>query len=228
MHSLFGDVEFIWASQSIAAGACFLMWIFFMTEPEELGRRVEKHLPQNPVLALLASPFHPGGGRAVLLFGLHVALATVGSQIALSFGAVSSGDRWKTMSIVLALYAYAFFYIGIPSAIGAFFVRSFAVRMLLRLGIFLAFPVSILLPVLVGLFARVDSWMKFEHPFNPFWVLRQLDDASMDYGAIVATWGLTATTLLGILLNLPRVVRGLREVATLRQRRSEQSAAAAH
>lgn len=215
LYAQFTDHEAVWGCQAGAALACFLPWLFFLTEPEELGRRVEVHLPKHPLLALCAAPFLPGGGRAVALVALQVALALAGGQLALLFAPTSVDERAEVATLTFVVFGYTFLYTGLPAGIAAFFVRRSAARALLRVLVVIAVPVSVLLPVLAGLFLQVPSWMQFEHPFNPVWVVYEVQ-ADRGY-ARVAPFMLLLLSLLAVSINLPRAIAGLREVVRTRR-----------
>lgn len=227
MFGQFSEEGIVWACQVIAAIACFLLSLFFQTEPEELGRRVEKHMPKTTLLSLAMTPFHPGGGRAVLLWSLQAAIAILGSQLALTFGTTTGSDRLDTFFAVASVWTYALIYAGLPSGIASFFVRGSTGRTFVRLGILLAVPALALLPVLAGLFLGIREWMEFDHPFHPFWVLMKLGNSSGRSELHVVLVGLAFLGGLTLLVNVPRMWRGVREVATVNSRRSSSSAASA-
>jgi hypothetical protein len=215
----FGDIEPAWIFQIAAAALCFCMWLFQMTEPEWFGRRVEAHLSRSRIPPLLWAPWLPGGGRGALLFLVHAAIALVVPQLLLVFGAPSLEDRLELLSVTAVVYAYSFLMIGLPSGIASFFAPSGRLRALLRIGVVIAVPVGILLPGLLGLFFGVRSWGNLEHPLNPFAVI---DDASRrgsgSFDLAVTYVVYVSGAVLTLLLNLPRIARGIREVAVVRRR----------
>lgn len=220
MHWQFSSIEIVWGCQVFAVIACFLLALFFQTEPEELGRRIEKHMPRSNTLNLLLTPFHPGGGRGVMLFLLHATIALVGTQIALSFGTTTGTERLNTLFVVASLWGYSFLYTALPSAIASFFVRTSSARTLVRMGILIAVPVSIFLPLPIGMLFGLRSWARFEHPFQPFLVLDKIDNSGARGTVLAVLVGVGILCVLTLLINLPRILRGIKEVATIEGRRA--------
>jgi hypothetical protein len=227
LFAQFHDVESVWVCQAIAGFACFFLWLFLLSEPEELGRRVEQHLPQKRALAWLSVPFLPGGGRGVLLFLAQATFALIGGQVALLFGHPTAGQSNEVFAVTLVLYAYLFLYVALPSGVIAWMTKSAALRTFLRVAVVIGVPVSILAPALLGIFLGNRSWMNLEHPLNPFWVLSRV--ASNDpFANVVASLVLLGVACaLTLLINLPRLLAGTREVRDALARRDAARAAAA-
>jgi hypothetical protein len=218
LHVQFTDPKFLWFCNLVAAAALFLPWIFFMTEPEPLGRRVGAHVPKTTGLALLALPFLPGGGRAAFLALFQTALAVVIGLIVLTWTSATSQEIVQTSIVIAMCYGYAFTIAGLPSAVAAFFLERPSARMLLRVFIFLSLPVAVILPALAGLFLGIREWTDFEHPFNPIWVLMDFELRRSGLGGLLV---FTAGLVAALLLNLPRMWAALREtLAASRARRT--------
>lgn len=223
----FGDIDAAWGCQVAAVCLCFCPWLFAATEPEAFGRRVGNQLARSRIPPILWAPWLPGGGRGVLLFLVHAAIAIVGTQLAVTFGAVGPSDRYELFAVTASMYAYAFLYVGLPSGIASFFSPSGRLRAVLRIGVLIAVPVGILLPGLFGLFFQVP-FADFDHPLNPFAVLQRISArGSGDYGVTITYVVYALGALLTLLLNLPRMARGLREVALVRRARRASLAQAA-
>ena len=86
------------------AALCAPFWLFAVTEDEALPLRAKARVPRRPLLALLAAPFLPGGGRGMLWTTLLVAVAIL--------GAPGSFDR-SDNEAVLDAWAYAMLFAGL-------------------------------------------------------------------------------------------------------------------
>ncbi|MCK6448478.1 MAG: hypothetical protein L6Q99_18970 [Planctomycetes bacterium] len=213
-----GDAEWLAALTSIGIVASSAAYLFFVTEAEPFGRRVAQQVPRSTGLALLALPWLPGGARGVALIVVHGVLAVlVTAALALPLG----DPEVVAFVAVFQLYAFAIF--GLPSGIAAFGIRSLrgrtAVRVLIPLGVGLA----AFLPALVGFVADHGDWMRFEHPFNPVYVLacvasQRWEDAT---GGLVV---LGATVLFALIANTKRVARAVAETQRCAQARREREA----
>jgi len=178
--------------------------LFFVTEPDELGRRVRPRVPRRGALALLAAPFLPGGARGLLLF-LVLAAVVMGGAEAIS--ASRSAMRSLPHGPILGALCYAFLYLSIPSLLGRRAAHTAKGRTIARLGVPVLVTVPILVPTLVGFFVGNRRWIEFEHIGFPIWTLERLDRG--DEGPLVF---LGSAALLLAALNLPRLVAGVREV----------------
>jgi len=227
LRAQFGDEEFAWGTQVGAASMLLLLWLFFLTERDTLGRRTAAHLPARRGLALCLVPILPGGGRAVWLFLVHFLGALLGARVALEFGATKPGDALEASAMVAAFYGYAFVYLALPTGIASFVVRSERARVFVRVTTLVLFPVAILGPALVGLLLGIEDWMKLRHPLNPIWVMDELEGSARDQaGLTLALSGLMLGVLLTLALNAKRMLAGVGEVlAASRARRAREQRA---
>jgi len=186
-----------------------LPFLFLFTENEQLGRRVQKQVPASRLQALLALPFLPGGGRAVWLYvitcGIGLGMVSLGMSDRGPVGLFDSNNLSRDPSLVVAgLYAYGFVFIGLPSGIGSFGIRSLRGRNGVRLAIPIALLIAIFGPVLIGLVFEIDDWRRFDHPLNPITVLYDYSYRN-SARAGVGWWLLGLITLATLCVNLPRM-----------------------
>lgn len=208
-----GEVDQLWICHLLAAIVVFIPLLLFATEEDALRRGVAKRVPKNRLLALLTAPFQPGGGRGVLLVGV-LTIAAVASVL-LSFDwnspvRVATDLSYGLLSVAVT-WGYVVMHIGVISGLGSFLVRTPRGRTGLRWLILASVPFAILLPGLIGLFLDIDSWRELRHPFNPIHVLGRLDSAP-SYPSMLALVVLGLAALAALVLNLGRVIEGLREV----------------
>lgn len=222
MELEFGHSEFAWGLQLAVLVPLVMLWLHFLCEPEALGRHVARHVSPRPALALLSAPFLPGGGRGAVLMALHMAL---GLSAVLAVRLVPGSDKTELNRALIGLalvYAYVWIYLAIPAGIASWFSPKLSRRVLTRLVIIGLVPVAVLLPPLLGLVLGIPSWLDFMHPLNPMYPLKGVISGS-SFSRVEKLWLLTAA-LAAIVLNTPRIARGLQEVlAASRARRSRAS-----
>jgi hypothetical protein len=219
IHALHTDHEISWVLQLAAAHPLLLMWIFFLTEPEELGRRAARFAAERPRLALWSIPLLPGGGRGVLLFGLHALLA-VGSVLALNLLWRSTRDELlESVAIVGWFYAYSFVFVALPVGLASLLWKSGSSRVLLRIGLVILWPLLHFLPVLFGMLFGLDRWARWEHPFNAYWVVMELENSGSSASLLPILLMATFLVVVAVLVNSPRILRGIREPLEARKAR---------
>ncbi|MEQ1893822.1 MAG: hypothetical protein ABL998_14875 [Planctomycetota bacterium] len=219
IHAMAGDAEVSWVLQLVAAHPLLLMWVFFLSEPEELGRRAARFAAERPRLALCSMPLLPGGGRGVLLFGLHALLA-VGSALALNlFWGSTRDDTLEAVAIVAWFYAYSFAFVALPAGLVSLFWKGGTARVFLRVGLVIAWPLLHFLPVLFGLLFGIQRWAQWKHPLNAYWVAIELEGSGSAGALFPAMLLITLIGLLALGLNVPRVLRGIRELLAARRSR---------
>ena len=148
------------------------------------------------------------------------ALLAVGSVLALELlWSSTRDDVLESVAIVGWFYAYSFVFVALPVGLANLFWKSGTSRVLLRVGLVILWPLLHFLPVLFGMLFGLDGWARWEHPLNVYWVVMELEGS----GGLVEVWpALFLTTLLGLLalgLNVPRVLRGIRELLVARRAR---------
>ncbi len=232
-----GEPALIPALGGATAAACLLPLLFVATEREELGRRVRRQVPANPLLALLVAPFLPGGGRGFLLL-LSILGLILGGAIAIvwptgsaaSLGLGSAPLPWYAihpfvellMLVVVVVYGLAF--VGLPAGLLARFARTHAGRSAVRATIPGFAMVALFLPTLVGLFLRNDELMRLQHFGNPGHAVIALAHMELD----VIPRALTVMAVLAVVviaINLPRTLRGVGEVLQVSAERRRRRAA---
>lgn len=194
--------------------------IFFTTEHDALGRRVEPRVPRTPGLGWLVSPFLPGGARGVLYLCLHlavIALYLLLEQRGLTRGSGASffGDGVASW---VAASAYGVVYLLLPAGLLAPFTSNGNLRAVVRVLIPFLVIVFVFAPALLGFFLDDRSLQGLEHPGNPFHLIVEC----WDQGAFLypGYWVLLALLLtLAAALNAPRVARSFIEVGRARRRR---------
>ena len=219
------DRKFALAGAVLSILVVGLIWLFAITEPRELGRRVAAHAPRSTPLALLAAPWLPGHGRGALLMAIHSALIMAGVEISLRLSSASEFQIDQMRAASAGLLAYAWIYLALPTAFAMWFVRTARGRMALRVAVVAAIPFALLLPALFGLLLGIRSWTEFMHPFNPGWVLLEtLDRDHVDVRHLGLLWLAWAGVLA---VNAPRMLMGLIEVARAARARQAPDVSAA-
>lgn len=192
----------------------------FLCEPDRLGRRVVRTLP-DPYRSFLMSPLLPGGARAglltILLLG-GVALFTLG-VLWLDLSSSGSGralSRFATTTV--AMLSYGTIYLFTPPLV----LRPWLHRPPVRWTAILAIPglalVGTLLPALLGVFASERDWSQGRHIGNPFWALGHVDSSGLSLIAPVMA-------LAGVIgaIQLARGVGGAVEAYELSARRDREA-----
>jgi len=213
LHTISSDSEFAWALQIAAAHPLLLMWIFFVSEPEALGRRTRKFVAGRRGLALVLLPLLPGGARGVLVFGLH-ALIALGAVTGLNLLWGSAPDElFEGLVIVGWFYTFCFVYLALPTGLLGVLGKADRNRILVRVLLVVLWPLLLFVPVMLGALFGHASAANWEHPFNPYWVLMKMQRSDAKEDALLAP-GLVLLLLaaLTFALNVPRLWRAVREV----------------
>ncbi len=228
---------------AVLIGAASVFTTAYVSEPEALGRRVRLHVPARRPLAWLALPYLPGGGRGFLFFLLHLGLlgavffavlATrtgfgllewVGQGFSTAHvlpmgtvGALTSSDEGQAAVWVLTALVYCTVYVGLPSVLFSRLTAGGVWRVASRVGVPLLAFGAFFLPTLLGYLLGIRWLERAQHLGNPAWIfLRAADDEPVGE----QLWTMLLAALLVVLLNVPRMLRGMREVLAAGVRRRE-------
>ncbi len=185
--------------------------LFYVTEPERLGRRVERTVPKNRALAALTAPFLPSGGLGIVFFTLTAALVLVAARLIHAWHPLtksSFSDSAEMHLMLLALAGYLFIYLGLPSALFSRWTQRAGVAIAARVSIPVLAFLGMLLPAFAGLLLDSEPLREGKHLGNPLHLLEQISDKEKDaYGPGLMTLG--ALVLVTFLLNVPRILRAV-------------------
>lgn len=185
------------------------------TEGEALPPEVR--VPRNPLLAALAAPWLPGGGRGALFLVVHLIAAYVAMwccQVTL--------DSWmtKVYHVGITCLSGAMFVLG-PCAIAGRALGKQSSRDAVRVLI----PTLLLISTLISAFlenARDDKAQAIVAQMLSAEAMGQLVGVAKSHsryaGHLTAVITLAALVLLSIAGNAPRMVRGVREVVARSRR----------
>ncbi len=189
-----------------------LAHVFFATERETLTRRVQRQVPRSGGLALLATPFLPGGGRAILLFCVHLLMAVVFGILAEAHrpsASTAPSGLFERAQALIVFAGYLFIYVaGITLP---FSRRTDEVRMrwIARVAVPLIALLSIFAPSILDFLFAKHRYVEMKHPLNPFWVLEDdVSDITLNRICVV----LAPLVVVVFLANLGRLDRAWREV----------------
>lgn len=207
-HSMSGGRDEV-GVVSAAGVATAIFAIGFVTEPERLPRRTRANVPANPLLALLVTPFLPGGGRGVMWWLLQLVICFAWAEIAPSppIGGVMNEFQWSVRGTHrwLALMSYFFVYLAAISLVTTRFRDRPWGPLVMRLALPSIAVLSMVLPIVFGFVVGHDDLEDGEHGLMPFWVAFSSSANSERNVAI-----LVATVVL--LANGPRFARSISEV----------------
>ncbi len=197
----------------------FFFWLFASTEEDRLSPRVRAHVPRTGVFALLVAPLLPGAGRGLWFVLLLAAVALLGAE-RLPHWLDGMDPDPEAFELAIAAWAYVVFYAGLGRFLRGRMPAGGRGSVMARFGLPLAILILALLPIVVDLLAsgRSQQWSGI-HATNPIATLSAIgmrlhvsDPAQIVQvypNAIYAPWVLAA---LGIVVNLPGMVRGIGEV----------------
>ncbi|MES2793986.1 MAG: hypothetical protein V4719_30510 [Planctomycetota bacterium] len=220
-------VEAIVTWTSLIGGWLWLVGLFTTTEDDRLSRRVRQEVPSRLLTRFLVLPFYPGGGRGFVYFMMSIMILVCSNSYLIYVCSGSPDEKYKCMTMVLAVAAYLLFYIGVTSFLG---------RVLRRIGSDLHASHARVLGILLAaagiigpfLFIFWDYRFGQSHPIlmvtNPFVTCFQLI-----YGPQLASplWAIALLGVIGLALNLRNIIVGIREFLTATPNSNKQNNAAA-
>lgn len=209
--SAMGGADLEEVAPMLAGGAALALfpWVHFaVTESPSLSVRVRTRVARNPGLAAFSAPWLPGAGRGFLFTLVLAVIALAGAiWVPSIFAGEEAKDEW--LRFAFAAWSYLLVYAGIVA-----FLRSrlpptsratIALRVFGILGVALVPLVPRLLDVISDV--RIRSW-ELQDLLNPFVTVRAIRRA-FDVRPLPII--LTAAAVV-VLLNLPSMIRGVREV----------------
>lgn len=186
--------------------------LFFVTEPERLGRRVAVALPKSAIKRALMTPLLPGGARG-LLFYLFGSTLVIGWAFVYSIiGAGRLVFHTGQVHALIALPLYGLIFLGIPSAFFSSRLDTAGGRGAARVVTLMLFVASLLLPALIGFLIGNASWADFDHPFNVFTSISEMLKKHGEYSNVKVF--LVGGTLVCFMLNMKRLLRAAAELKT--------------
>ncbi|MCB9914734.1 MAG: hypothetical protein H6828_06235 [Planctomycetes bacterium] len=198
------------ASVCLAHAVLAATTLFFVTEPERLGRRVTSGLPRFRLLRLLEAPFLPGGGRGLLFFLVGSALVNAWAYLYPLIAVHELHYDKHEVLVPPAVTLYGLIYLGVPSALFSLHSDSVVARTVARVVTLCAFFAGLLLPALFGFLFGLEQWARFRHPLHVFLAV---EDVWEGRGRVGGVWPfLIVGGAVALALNTPRLWRALREV----------------
>lgn len=212
-----GEVYTVTTIALLIGGSVFA--IFMVTEQDALSPRVQAHVPRGVAVALIVAPFLPGRHRGMLCYLLFCLV--LGGLAWLTWPASSAFGSFHTDARRLGLLtaSYAVIYLSIGKFVRGRLPASVQGNHLARFALPLSVFLLCILPVLVDVFVQggVRRW-HVGHIMNPFWTIER--HAFRSGGSDIVT---TVSAIAGVLLllQLPSMIGGVREVLAAAARRRE-------
>jgi len=174
----------------------------FVTEPERFGRRVRLQVPKNRWLALLISPWMPGGANGVALAVILGGIAVLPLILIPAF-AVDYGHHLQvTLLLIWAYWVITMSWSSWP-------LSRWSTRLPLRVLSFFLVPafsfLSLTAPIFLGFLSNQSDWEDGEHSLNPVWGIEEVWRANHEAAEVCAV--VFSLALAGLLVNLPRLYR---------------------
>lgn len=174
----------------------------FVTEPERFGRRVQLQVPKNRLLALLITPWMPGGGNGVMLAVILGAIAVLPIAVLEPF-AVDFGHHLQP--VLVLVFCYWVILMSVPS----WPLSRWTTLLPARILSFFAIPtfsfLAVSMPVFFGFLIDQGDWEDGEHSLNPVWAIEEVWRGR--YEAAEALAVVIGMMLMALLINLPRMYR---------------------
>jgi len=216
MHAQLGsasasaEAEIALATYLLGLFAVAVASLFYVSEPERLGRRARLAVSRARLRSFLMAPFLPGGGRGFTFFLVAGgALFAAVSAVRVLHGTASG--RWldDASLTMLAALLYAGIYLGLPSALLATRTARPRVVVAARVGIVALVGAGLVVPTLGGFLVGQRQWAMGEHLGNPAWVLEEVAEGRAA-PAVLLVLGLAF--LVTLVLNARRIVGGFAEI----------------
>lgn len=181
-------------------------WLWAASEEPGLSPRVRTLVPRSRLLALAAAPFLPGGNRGLVYCALLAAVG-VGVGFVVPWLAGQPVDREAGLACALA-WMYLPILALLARAIRSRLPSGRKYSLFAFSGTLLAVLLFSILPIVVHLFAddRIDRW-HVGHVLDPFFTVAEGTRRSSD-----AIFFLTPIAGVCLLLSIPWMIRGIREV----------------
>jgi hypothetical protein len=199
----------------VGATLSLLHWsmsgLFFVTEEDALSQRVIRRMPRSTVLRTLAAPFYPGGSRGLAFMLGHLAILWA---LALGLGimdnTMSRGVGWAALGA--GLYLVIYFNLGAMVARWAMGWSSTVQPIHARVITLLLIALINVLPMFTMIFEDYYGPQSYSLIFLPAapMTLDHLSRAGhlRDVLLSLSIWAGAMT-----LINVPAMLRGIREVA---------------
>jgi len=214
--------DMVVACSAIAGLHWSAVGLFVVTEDQHLSHRIQRRLPGNPLLRLFLVPWLPGGNRGMIYMLLNIGLL-VGIGLLLSTQVLTSQP--EVASFVWCLGCYLVAYLGVACGLARWCGRlSHDIRpghtRVLTLILLAIGCIGPYIPILFG-----ANFNQSYHPImitNPLVTLVHVVDRPTHSSLIVPI--VTGMAALCLLVNLPAMHRGIREVVFAARRGTKKPA----
>lgn len=209
-----------------ALSAIYIMMLFmgvavpstlFVSEPNPLGRRVGSEVARSGFWSRFTAPWLPGGGRGVGFYLLHLAVL-MGTYPLVHLMTMKGttypiGDNGMFGFYGMCLYATG--YVLLPGGLLSGNLGKLPVRIAARILVPFLALVLFVLPALLAFLLGIGDLDSFRHPGNPGYFV----DQNWRGVGWPAAW-VVALVFAGsaLALNLPRLFRGIQEVAAVQSK----------
>ena len=193
----------------IMCGAILCLFPFFAsTESLPLSPRVRRHVPRNPIFAVLVSPLLPGAGRGLLFTILLGGLVLAGVAFLPGLWGVNTPGRPQTWDTLYAVWLYIVFFSAVGCLVRRCLADAESRNWWARAALPILLMVSVIVPLLISVVAGGGVMRRWNplHILNPFFTIDRLwrDDE-------ILVW-LGAVTGVLVTINLPAILRGVLDV----------------
>jgi hypothetical protein len=194
----------------VAAIFAFPFVLFATTEEPPLSPRVRISVPKNPLLAGLAAPFLPGGGRGMLFCVLLAGLAVFTTWF-VPFAVAGTEPDESSYAAANVPWAYVLLYAGLGRFVRSRFAKGPLGTVRARVAVPILVVVLAVGPYLLMAIGRLHRLPAEAALTNPFDTIHRMTHAEFDRVSPAVPWILA---ILVVLLHVPGMLRGVAEVAT--------------